>query len=486
MENNLVVEFDRMMSLYGLKVTDVSVNVTDPDSHDVPLTWSAPAMEGNQTLFLNLTFFTTYLSPGSEATLTFLDLSLFIDYRGVPITIASLTCQLNAFGTPPSNTSAFSTPVGMATQTAVAGVAAGTISMSILNGNPGMLTSFINNMQLMSYMGMTKIRLTSDFAGTLAALNIGFIMTTPFTGFVDTEDHKQTPPQYVSDYGIESLQFVKNTYSILGSAALVLLSFLPVYLLSKLNIGSVSPYFAAQLPSLRWNTPTRLWLTAYLDLGVYSFLQVCNASNALGTKGDLASLLGAGLFGALTLVTPVWIMVFVFRHKEELLGRRDAEFNNKWGALVGEFTANRGLSPLLYYYFFTVRRALFYLSLTLTADYPRFITIFNSFLSASNLIYLSLYRPHSLLLDQISSVFNEASVLLVYLSVACFSFDLGKDTAAMLGAVGTWIARTAIFTNFAVAVYKTVGMVAEVVKAYAKEIRGRVSNGGALSKRTVF
>lgn len=484
-ENNLVVEFDRAMSLYDLKVTDVSVSVTDPDSHDVPLMWSPPTMDGNQTLLLNLTFFTTYLSPGAEATLTFLDLSLFIDYRGVQLTIGSLTCQLNSFGLPPSNTSAFDTPEAVGTQKAVTGAAAGAITMSILNGNPGMLTSFVNNMQLMSYIGMTNIRLTSDFAGTLAALNIGFVMATPFSSFVDTEDHRQTPPQYISDYGIESLQFVKNTYSMLGSAALVLLSYLPIYLLSKLNIGSVSPYFAAQLPSLRWNTPTRLWLTAYLDLGVYSFLQLSNASNALGTKGDLASLVGAGLFAALTLATPVWVMVFVFRHREELLGRRDVEFNQKWGALVGEFAANRGLSPLLYYYFFTIRRALFFLSLTLTADYPRFIAIFNSFLSASSLAYLSLYRPFALRLDQVNSIFNEASVLLVYLSVACFSFDLGKDTAVWLGAVGTWIARTAIFTNFALAVYKTVELVVEVIKAYAKGVRGRVNNG-ALSKRTVF
>jgi hypothetical protein len=443
-------------------------------------------MEDNQTLLINLTFYSTYLSPGAEATLTFLNLSLFIDYTGVPITVSSLTCLLNSFGTPASNTSAFATAVGATTQAAVTAAAAGTVTMSILNGNPGMLTSFVNNMQLMSYMGMTKIRLTSDFAATLAALNMGFIISTPFSDHVNTEDYGQAPPQYISDYGIDSLQFVRNTYTILGSAVLVLVSYIPIYLLSKLNLARVSPYFAAQLPSLRWNTPTRLWLTAYLDLGVYSFLQLNNARHALGTKGDIASLVGAGVFGALTLITPVGIMVFVFRHREQLLEKKDVEFYKRWGALVGEFTADRGLSALLFYYFFALRRALFFLSLTVTAEYPRFIAIFNSFLSASTLAYLSLYRPHTLRIEQVSAVFNEASVLLVYLSVTGFSFDLDEDSAALLGAVGTWIGRTAIFANFGLAVYKTVELVVEVVKAYSREMKGRINKVEPLSKRTVF
>lgn len=467
-DNDLIVSFDKPMLFTAVSALDLSILIADPGQKAVVVFWIDPVALGSQKLLVNLTIDSTYLNPGTQAILTFTNMSKIIDIHGIPITTESLECQLHPFGTPPPKQSARETPVATSTHAATQGAMAGIISLSIFSRDLTIITSLINQLQLMSYIGMVKLKLPTDFAATLIGLNAGFAIPCPFAQSVHTQDSGQTAPEYLSDYGISSLQFIQNTYSILIVNGLVLLAYLPIYLLSKLDIHSISPYFASQLPSLTWNTPLSLWLASYLDLGLYSFIQLSNSRAAFRTPGNVVSLVVALAFGIASAATPIAVFSLLYRNYEKILRRNDANFNQRWKVLFEELDTDKGISVVLFYYLFTTRRAFFFLSLALACDSPLFIGISSTFLSVSFLVYLFCVKPYANRLDQVKASFNEVSVLLVYISAVSFNFSVGTELALWTENIGVWTARVCVFANFVIPIFRAGQMIKEVIKEYVR------------------
>ena len=224
-----------------------------------------------------------------------------------------------------------------------------------------------------------------------------------------------------------------------------------------------------------WDTPLTLWLTAYLDLGVFSFIQLNNASNSLQSPTSFFNLSAAVLFGLGVLATPFLIWSFLSRNYGLLATKQDQQFVGRWGALTKDFRSSDAVC-LVYYCAFTARRAVFFLALTITQDYPGVITAVSTGMSIAvsdmqNLGYLAVYTPFAVKVDQVSAIVNESAVLLVYLSVFSFVFPLDSLTSGVIGAVGTWVARGTIFMNVALSGYRTCLMVVQVIKMYSQMVR---------------
>ena len=338
-----------------------------------------------KNLLIGLIFDSTYLPIGSTVTLQFLTPNKVTDEFGIAIISNDLKGNLTSFGKPPSNTTAvlLSSPTAQqAAATSQGGVSVG-VATSLINGNPACLMSLVNQIQMITYISMTKLPIPTEFASTLAALNVGNMIPNPLSRFISLSKYQQvqTPPNYVADYGISTTLFVSNAMSFLGTAIAVLLSFVPIYLLSRVKFKFIADYFKRKLPALRWSVPIQLWLTSYLDLGVFSLLQLINASNSLSDPVSVLSLVISCFFLLAFAITPIAISVFLVRNYNLIQSRSDSAFNQRWGALFMQFKSDFKRSNIAYFVIFSTRRFLFALSLIVTPNYLGLLAISSTSLS---------------------------------------------------------------------------------------------------------
>lgn len=466
--NDLFVSFNKVMSLASIRKTDLNVVVVTPQQDELTVNWADPDFDGNSSFSLKLVMEGSYLPANSTVTLSFLDLTKITDIYSIQCEVRSLTAGLFAVGSAPP-ASVLQTSIGTSTSTATSGGAASGATMSLLNGNPGSLITLVNQMQLITYIGMTKLELPQDLSATISGVNMGISLPNPF----HLDAQTTSPPAHVSSYGLDSLLFISNAGSVLGTCIFVLLSYIPVYFLSKVKSASIASYFSAMIPSLFWNTPMRLWMTSYLDLGVFSFLQLVYADQCMQTWGGRVSVVCALICGLGILATPFLIASFTLRNYPQLAVREDEEFTKRWGSVLAEFRPGDSPAVILFYCFFALRRVVLFLSLTLLVDLPELILPLNVLASFSvirmqTLFYLVRYHPYQLPLDQRSSVANESLVLVVYLSVGSFIFRPTGKVADFLSAVGVWATRSAIFANLAISLYRTACVLSSVFKIYRK------------------
>lgn len=370
--NDLFVSFTKPMSLESVTKTDLDVVVTTPDQNEVSVDWQDPVFEGNSSFSLQLALEGAYLPANSTVTLSFVTLAKVVDIYGVQCEVKTVSGRLYAMGSAPP-ASVLQTAVGTSTATATSGGAASGATLSLLNGNPGALIALINQMQLITYIGMTKLELPQELSATLSGVNMGFSLPNPFHLGADTI----SPPGHVSAYGLNSLLFVTNAGSVLGTCAFVLLSYIPVYFLSKIKSAPIAAYFSAMIPSLFWNTPMRLWLTSYLDLGIFSFLQLVYAEQCMHTWTGRVSVACALVCGLGVLATPFLIASFTVRNYQLLARREDEEFTKRWGSVLAEFRAGDSPAVICFYCLFALRRITLLLSLTLLVDLPELILPIN-------------------------------------------------------------------------------------------------------------
>lgn len=380
-DNTLSVFFDKSMNCTVLS-TDINVVIDIPEDKEISFTWKDPMFSGPQNLIIGLVFESQYLPIDSQANLQFISPENIIDEFGVAIITTSLTGTLKPFGTSPANITAVLLASPTAQQAAVAsqgGVSASAIS-SLISGNPACLMSLVNQIQLISYMSMTKLPIPTEFASSLAALNVGNMLPNPLSRFnvLDEYEEAQTPSSYVSDYGIKTTLFIHNAMSFLGAAGAILLSFLPIYLLSKVKIPFIADYFKRKLPALKWSVPLQLWLTSYLDIGVFSLLQVVNADDSFSDPVSVVSFVISCFFLLAFALTPIAILVFLNRNYNLVHSRTDEDFNQRWGALFMQFKGDFNISSIAYFFIFSVRRCLFAICLVVTPNYLGLLALSNT------------------------------------------------------------------------------------------------------------
>jgi len=176
--NALSISFDKYMN-FTLSGTDFSVDVITPSGDLSPVTWSKPEFQTSSNFTVYLTFQSSYLPPYSEVNFTFLSPSQVLSVQLVPITTIWITATLHSFGPQPVNqTNLQSGTTAKQTAAAARGVVAASAVSSLVSGPSGFL-ALVNQLQLITYLSMTKIPISSGFAGTLAALNLGFCFPIP-------------------------------------------------------------------------------------------------------------------------------------------------------------------------------------------------------------------------------------------------------------------------------------------------------------------
>lgn len=123
--------------------------------------------------------------------------------------------------------------------------------------------------------------------------------------------------------------------------------------------------------------PLNIGTTLYLDLGIYSLLQVRNGSfhDLYLSFNTLCAYVITGCF----LAVPVLAVFFVFRNKSMLLTRCDDSFNQRWRMLLHSFSPSTLLVGPIFYFFFLIRR--FVMVTTIFTVLPKTFALLNFSLS---------------------------------------------------------------------------------------------------------
>ena len=366
LNNSLALDFTSTLKS-ELQYSDLTLEVLDVSDGDIPLRWTLQPRVKSLSYSLNLTFVTILPGNTSEVTLLFPDNSKIQSIQGAHLNISTLTGLLHPLPAKPTSgislSSQAATTAAAASQTAIA---ASTLS-SLINGSPSNFWSLLNQLQLITYIPLSTLPIPPRFASTLAALNVNSFLTNPFSYAFQTHSYGNCTSvnAFAENYGIETSLLLLNAGIMFTAAVTCVCSYLSVYLVSKYGFEWLRSYFAQLLVSFRWGIFLRYWLQVYMDVGLYSLLQLSTLSgfHCFSHIGFLINVALACLFAAMSFITPLLLMFFILKNRRKIANRSDFNFNLTWGVLFLDLHATFSASSLLYYSIFLLRRLA--LSLTL-------------------------------------------------------------------------------------------------------------------------
>ena len=213
-----------------------------------------------------------------------------------------------------------------------------------------------------------------------------------------------------------------------------------------------------------------MWFTSYLDLTLFSLLQVSHLRESLVSYYGWLSAVLACVFAVLTCNTYL-LVAFTVVYRMQMSLRLDPRFNNRWGALFMPFAQSDNIAIPAFYSLFVIRRFALAVTAILLPNYTLLFALLNSSLAVFNVLYLLLAHPYAGRLDQIEAVTAEIGTTWVFLLVSAFVFPLNSNIQRILGEVGTWSLRVVVAANSLFAVLKSGLAVIEVVKEYQAKVK---------------
>jgi hypothetical protein len=189
-------------------------------------------------------------------------------------------------------------------------------------------------------------------------------------------------PSFAENYGIDTSLLLLNSGIMCTAAVTCAISYLQVYLISKCGFECLRTYFAKLLVSFRWGVFLRYWLQVYMDVGLYSLLQLSTLSDfhCFSHIGFLINIALACLCAGMSFVTPFLLMLFILKNQRKIANRSDFDFNLTWGVLFLDLHATHSTSALLYYSIFLLRRLALSLTLLFLSSSPGFQAFLMTFM----------------------------------------------------------------------------------------------------------
>jgi hypothetical protein len=401
---------------------------------------------------------TTYIQAGTILYFTFLSPLKVVDIYEVAIEEDVLKAEMKAYGNPPfteSSTSLDNTEVGRSTSTGSKAAISVGIASSLLGGNPTSFMQVYNQLQLLTYLSMSKLSLPQEFASTLAGLNaLGLVPSLfPHSSGVPSI----TPPQYMEDFGLDTCVFLSNIAGIL----LVLLGLIVACGVLMVAANAKNKRIAAiatrQLRKVKWAAVVNIWFTMYLDMGIYSLLQLRYPSESFQEAYLGISYVFALIVAFLFAVTPIVLLIFTYWNINRFTSRSDSIFNARWGVLYQPFRISDRLLMYIWYPLFITRRFALGISLILASDFPSFIAVFNTSIAGlvrfiQIFVYIALMRPYESKFDQFEAIVIEGWTFAGYLLVCLLHSEVDFD---QFEGIAVWCIRTAVMATGLLALART-------------------------------
>jgi len=472
LNNSLIVSFSKPIHM-NLTSSDIRVNVTDTSNVAYSLVWSPPVVLNDSSFLLNLSIDSPSLPDDNQCLLTFLHPATVVDLQGVAIVKTQLVGVLYGYGKSSLSNATLKAGAAAVAQGSVGAVAA----TSIISGSPTSFWSLLNQLQMITYIPMTGMPVPNGLMVTLGALNVGTFVPNPFHYILPTNESSQRPPDYAQRYEVDSSLFLLNTGLMMTTAVVLVLGFIPIYALSKCTTGPLSLYVRRFLPSFKWGIPLRWWIQSYLDISIYSLLEIQQtiSHNGLSAVAVSFNFLLSLVLVCLSLATPLISFLFLWKRYRQMATREDEVFNKRWGVLYMEFDQKQNLGGLMYYPLFLTRRLVYALTIIWMSDFPKYQAVINTSMAFSviptqTLLYVLIYKPFPERIDHLGAIVGEASTLAVF-SFSCFFFlSLSQSLFNTMETVAVWTVLGAIGINAVLSAVRTVYTFVTVYKEYRRVV----------------
>ena len=468
--NSLVLAFNSTLKS-ELLTSELTIQVSDLSEGNLAVQWNFSPLISALSYGFNLSFPEALPGNNSQVILGFPTPSDIQSTLGGQLDVSMLTGLLHPL---PAQTVGVSLNSSAATTAAAASktALATTTLSSVFSGSPSSFWSLLNQLQLITYIPLSTLPLPARFASTLAALNVNSFLTNPFS-YVFHADNCTQVPDFAENYGVDTSLLLLNAGIMLTAAASCLISYLQVYLLSKCGLDWLQTYFARLLGSFRWGIFLRYWLQVYLDVALYSLLQISSLKglNCLLHTGFLVNFALACTCTAVCLLTPFLLVLFSHRNSQKCQDRSDFDFNLAWGVLFLDLNSAYSPSALLYYAIFFFRRLILAVTLIFLSDYTgaqAFIMVFLQVFVRDKQIfgYVVLARPFRERLDQCTAVVTEIGNSVIFLAAGLYAFDLGATLSADIEAMAVITVLGAIVASAGLSLVRTILTVAELFRLY--------------------
>lgn len=460
--NDLQVSFDKEMRLI-LKSSDISIEVKDASEIMYQVSWSEPVVDSTQSFYVTLSFNSSVLPADNQVTFKFLSPEEITDIARIPITVSTLTGVLYPFGNSGEPQSLKSSQIASAL--GPSSVAAG-LSSALFSGNPRALWSLINQLELITFIPMSALEIPEELVDVLNSL-IESIIPDPFK-YVRIKHQKCSDlPHFARKYQTKSSVFLSNARVSLGVGVFFLLLYLCIALLCLLPIAWVRVYCRKRLTVLRWTVSVRWWVQSYLNILVFSCLQLYMAldldclEEPYLTVSSVLSLLGL----ALGIITPIGYFAFHTMHMKEILTRCDDAFNKRWKELYHNIRPN-SYSASFFILIFLLRRFIYGLSLVCFAVAPKLQAVLGTSLSFVVLLHLLLCRPLDDRLEWVSECLVECCTFAVFMLSSFYAFELGEGLKQDVQGIAVWTVLLSVALNAALSLLKMIVGVVEVLRQY--------------------
>ncbi|CAG9335140.1 unnamed protein product [Blepharisma stoltei] len=389
------------------------------------------------------------ISKGALVALKLLNLTQFRSVSNGILSSSELSGYLNYYDPTP-----YSPSVAAAASQAATGVQA-SISiaaiLSFINPSPSSLWSIMNYLQILSYLTLSGIPISTKMSTFLNNLNSFNLFPNIFPYFID-ENEGNTPYYKAEDFGYNSDLILITTGSDF-TLILFSLSALPAaFFFSRCSHRWIGKKFMKALKNYRFSFYLRFWIQCYLELGAAASIGIVTLGFSNLTQ--MINIILCIFIYILLSITPPWLLWFSYKSKNRIQSR-EKSFIALFDSLFYEFRTDGEFLATQYYFLFFSRRLIYIVNLVYLREFPQTEVTINIVLSLMTIMYLWFFWPYEDPILQVSNLLTEILIFLVMgaTSVYLFNFEQKIVSAIETSIVAIVIAIIAVQSIVSIVIF---------------------------------
>ncbi|CAG9335204.1 unnamed protein product [Blepharisma stoltei] len=413
----------------------------------------------NNTCYYITLSFEHIISSGTLASLVFLDLTKLRSVSNGILNSYELSVSLNYYDPAP-----YLTAIEAVTSQTIAGtqsIISIATALSIINPSPSSLWSLMNTLQILSYLTLSGIPLSSKMSAFLNSLNSFNLLPNAFIYFID-KNEGNTPYSQAEKFGFDSNLILINQGNDFTFILVSISPFPIVLLLSRCSYRWFGKKFKKTIRSYKYSFYLRFWIQCYLELGAAASIGL--VSFCQNNPTQIINIILCLLVYLFLVFTPPLFFLLSYRYKNKiLLGEKT--FHSLFGTFFYEFRTEKGLLATQYYLIFFARRLIYIINLVYLRDYPKTEVTINAVLSLMTIIHLLFCWPFKDPILQITNLFTEILVFIVMMLSSIYLFNTEQEIITGIESSMVIIVAIAIAVQFSSSVAIFVRTLYQVIRS---------------------
>ncbi|CAG9321670.1 unnamed protein product [Blepharisma stoltei] len=417
-DNSLYLNFSETL-MQDLTSKDIEISIFNKSK----IEWSME-MRGSKEYYISI-LMDSDIKQNTTVTLYFVNDQILSTNNSI-LQEKNLTGKLYEFNyaTSSSNVEAISQQTTAAIHISVAT----SLIMALINPDPSCLWTTLNTLQVLSFITLSGIPLSSSLYSFLNSLNSYDVIPNLYEILAPESDGK-TPYKEAKEFGYKTDLILLNAGNLLTVFSAIMAVYPAIIFFSQCSNKWFGKMFTGILKHYKYSVFLRFWIQSYLDIGAPAVIGLL-----IFSYNNETQIVNAVICISLCMyifATPVVLIYILYANKYQII-KRKIPFLKKFDSLFYEFKPNQGMMSYQFYTLFFIRRLIYMSSLIFLSDIPIYQGLINIVLSVVTISYLLAYRPYSDFLHQFSNIFTEIVVGIVMILTTAFVMNLGDDAELWL------------------------------------------------------